>query len=149
MAVFPKIQSPCPYKGDLADIVEGDVCKLCQHKVHDITDMSDAERFDLVNNAKTELCVSYKVGARSVLAAMAAGAAITSMPLAAQDEGASAGGELRGSTMVIVVGGMRKPTKTEWVKDEAPSKLAELPVVYEDAPAPKAAKKPSGVKAGK
>lgn len=148
MAVFPKIQSPCPYKGDLADIVEGDVCKLCQHKVHDITDMSDAERIDLVSNAKTELCVSYKVGARSVLAAMAAGAAVTSMPLAAQDS-ASAGAELRGSTQVIIVGGMRKPTKTEWVKDEEPSKLAELPVVYEDAPAPE--KKPTrgAGKAGK
>ena len=33
MAIFPKIQSPCPYKGNLSDIMDGDLCRLCKRQV--------------------------------------------------------------------------------------------------------------------
>ena len=36
MAVFPKVQSPCPYKGQLSEIMDGDTCRLCNRQVFDL-----------------------------------------------------------------------------------------------------------------
>ena len=48
MACFPKIDSPCPYKGDIVDIMDGDICSLCSKPVYDLTDLDDEGRHDLL-----------------------------------------------------------------------------------------------------
>ena len=140
MGLFPVIQSPCPYKGDLSDIMDDSLCRLCKREVVDITAMSDAERVALVAGCPDELCVSYKVAARSALAAMAMGAAVASLPAAAKDvqlvggPAQAAAGE-DWDDMMIIVGGLRKPAETKWVKEKGERTKPDLPVVYDDAPA--------------
>lgn len=73
MALFPKIQSPCPYPGKLDDIVTAGRCSLCDKVVHDLTSMSDDQRRHLVESNSGNLCVRYTV-LRPALAAMALGA---------------------------------------------------------------------------
>lgn len=159
MSIFPKIQSPCPYKGDLSDIMDGDTCRLCSKEVVDLTDMTARERRDYVDGAKGEICVSYKVAAGSAIAAMAAAMpsaaaaqdmaeepAQQSSAQSAQDQQPAPDQEtmIYGQTNVIIVGGMRKPGKAEWVEDKPASDQTALPVEYDDAPqkpAPKPAKK--------
>lgn len=147
MGLFPVIQSPCPYKGDLSDIMDGSLCRLCKREVVDLTAMSDAERVALVAACPDQLCVSYKVAARSALAAMAMGAAVASLPAAAQDAPANGGaaqispGEADWDDLVIIVGGLRKPDDTKWVKEDGRKAQPNLPVVYDDAaPTPRKGK---------
>lgn len=132
MGLFPIIQSPCPYKGDLSDIMDGSLCQLCKREVVDISAMSDAERVALVAGCPDELCVSYKVAARSALAALAMGAAVSSLPAAAQDTAPAS--DSYSDDIVIIVGGLRAPEKTKWVREDA-RRLPALPVVRDDQPA--------------
>lgn len=85
MAVYPLIAGPCPYKGQLSDIMDGDICRLCHKQVHDLTDMTDDQRRAFVKACEGDACVSYRVSARTaaMLAALAA-AAISGLPAAAQ-----------------------------------------------------------------
>lgn len=76
MALFPKIESPCPYPGDLDDIVSAGKCALCDKVVHDLTAMTDEARRHLVESHKGDLCVRYTV-LRPALAAMALGLSAT------------------------------------------------------------------------
>lgn len=120
MSLFPKIQSPCPYKGKFSDIMQGNECRLCKREVVDITDMSVAERKDFLASCETEVCISYKVGAKSALAAMAMGAAAVPTAAAAQDdtdpENTVEYVEDHGDYGVIIVGGMRKPQEAKWLE---------------------------------
>jgi predicted Fe-S protein YdhL (DUF1289 family) len=119
MAIFPKIQSPCPYKGPLADILEGDMCRLCRRKVVDLSPMTDAERLAFLAACQSEVCVSYTL--RPAIAAVLTAAALGAPLAAAQDMEVEA---------IIVVGGMIEPAKIEFVStDEA---LPELEIVHED-----------------
>ncbi len=136
MSLFPVIQSPCPYKGNLSDIMDGSLCRLCKREVVDISAMDDAARVALIADCPDELCVSYKVAARSALAAMAMGAAMASLPVAAQDVATPpADTAIYEEDMVIIVGGLRAPKKTEWVKEDGKRAAPDLPVVYDDQPA--------------
>lgn len=136
MGLFPVIQSPCPYKGDLSGIMDGSLCRLCKREVVDISALDDAARVALVAGCPEELCVSYKVAARSALAAMAMGAAVASLPVAAQDMAAPAADTTTyEEDMVIIVGGLRAPKKTEWVKEDGQHAAPDLPVIYDDEPA--------------
>ncbi len=36
MAVYPKIQSPCHYKGNSSSIMDGDTCRMCKRQVFDL-----------------------------------------------------------------------------------------------------------------
>ena len=129
MGLFPKIQSPCPYKGSLTDILDGDVCRLCKREVFDLTAMSDSARRDFLKQCAGEVCVSYRV-LRPALALAAIGAA--AMPLAAA---AAADVDEANMCVDIIVGGLRAPESAEWVRHTtAHANLPELPVVYEDEP---------------
>lgn len=130
MAVFPRIQSPCPYKDRLGEVMQGDFCRMCERQVHDITAMSDAERIALVAGCKDEICVSYSLTAKTALAAAALGAAF-GMPAAAAAQDASAAVEDESYSMEIIVGGLKAPKDVAWVEAKRPANLAELPVVYE------------------
>lgn len=135
MALFPRIQSPCPYKGNLADIMVGSTCQLCQRDVIDLTAMSDAERINLVAGCADEICVSYRLPARTILAAAALGAGFGMAGLAqAQDAPPPSAAEAPAEDVEenwIIVGGLRAPEKAEWVDASRPADMAELPVIEE------------------
>lgn len=128
MSLFPKIQSPCPYKGKFSDIMQGNECRLCKRAVIDLTDMSDGERKDFLSSCDTEVCVSYRVGAKSALAAMAMSTVAVSTSAAAQDtDNADLSDdwvEEHPENNFIIVGGMRKPDQVEWQLDKPAQTIA-------------------------
>lgn len=140
MSLFPRIQSPCPYKGKLSDIMDGDTCRLCHREVHDISDLSSAARQALVAGCSDEICVSYKVPVKSALAAMALGASMATPAYAQIDEvlavdGEPTSGEYCLEDNYIIVGGLKKPGEVEWLTADLDSSLPDMPVVYDDEPA--------------
>jgi predicted Fe-S protein YdhL (DUF1289 family) len=151
MARFPKIQSPCPYKADLAAIMDGEFCRMCKRQVFDITDWTDGERVDFLAGCKEEVCVSYRIVrpalAAAALAAVAlptAAAAQTTAPAPAPvvavtaDEIGDAGQEVE-----ITGGGITDPGNVEFLSEDELAAIPEAPVTYEDeAPAPAPAAKP-------
>lgn len=147
MARFPKIQSPCPHRDNLAEVIDGDFCRACETQVIDITAWSDAEREALVRGASGKICVSY----RPALVAAAMAAAVAALPAAAQDLSVSAAGASEISLQEplddsyddeIVVGGITDPAKAEFVEQGADRSIPELPVIEEDA----APAKPAGAR---
>jgi len=128
MALYPKIQSPCPYKNNLAAIMDGDVCRMCKRQVVDITAMSDDQRIALIKGCKDEICVSYKFPVRPAIAAAAIAAAAIVAPTAA----AACSDPVE--VDVVVVGGIKDPANVKFVEDPSDKKIPELPVVYEKAP---------------
>ncbi|MCP5384505.1 MAG: hypothetical protein H6913_07810 [Altererythrobacter sp.] len=156
MACFPKIDSPCPYKGDIVDIMDGDICSLCSKPVYDLTDLDDEGRHDLLAGRSGEMCVSYRLGARAAMAAAAMGASVVAVPTMAQDSpdpansstDDAASAETDEHTIFIVVGGLRKPDEARWIALEGDArpvqKGRELPVEYDDEPAPKKADSSGG-----
>lgn len=139
MALFPKIQSPCPYQADLAAIMDGDMCRMCKRQVTDLTAMDDAGRVAFFEDCETEVCVSYRVPVRSALgAAVLAAAAVAALPAAAQevpDVTVAASVEEppadEGDELFIVVGGIGRPADVEFVEAPEDATLPEMPVVYE------------------
>jgi predicted Fe-S protein YdhL (DUF1289 family) len=137
MALYPKIQSPCRYKGSLSDILDGDICRLCKREVFDLTAMTDGERVSFMRSCNAEVCVSYRV--RPAIAAAVFSAALMAPTMAAACDGAD--------IETVVVGGIKKPQHVTYVETgEAPADRAipALPVSYEDpARKPAAAPAPS------
>lgn len=131
MAIYPKIQSPCPHKGDLASIMDGDICRLCDRQVFDIGDLSDDERRAFIAGRADEVCVSYKFRLRPALAAAIAAAALAA-PMNAAAQSRLVDPE------VIVVGAIKDPAKVEYVADDADDAVPELPVTYDDRQTPQA-----------
>lgn len=129
MALFPKIESRCPYKGDISSVMDGDVCRLCKREVFDLTAMSDGERVAFMKGCSGEVCVSYRMPA---IAAMALAAAAVALPTAA----AAADQEI-----VIVTGGIHDPQNARYVQVPDGKPAPALPVVYE--PKPVSSKAPS------
>ncbi|MEO7687838.1 MAG: hypothetical protein ABIS51_01025 [Sphingomonas sp.] len=123
MAMFPKIDSPCPYKSRLASVMDGDMCRMCKRQVFDLTEMRDEDRVAFMAGCTAdEVCVSYRIPLRPALAAAAmAVSALAPMAAAAQEQ-----------EMDIVVGGVRAPTHATFVTVAANHKAPALPVVYED-----------------
>lgn len=139
MALFPKIQSPCPYKNNLASVMDGDMCGMCKRRVVDLTAMTDGQRIAFMQSCKEEVCVSYSV--RPALAAAALAVAAVTAPtaaLACTDN----------SMIEIVVGGIKDVNNVKYVRyadDPADRATPALPVVYDDKPADKAPAAPRKV----
>ena len=125
MAVFPKIQSPCPYKGDLSAIMDGDMCRLCKREVFDLSGMSDGERVAFMKGCAGEVCVSYRL--RPALAAAAFAVAAIALPTAAA--ACSDATEVE----TVIVGGIKDPANVQYAKDNSSDAAPQLPVVYESA----------------
>jgi hypothetical protein len=147
MAVYPLIDNPCPYKGRLTEIMDGDVCRMCKRQVHDLTGMADADRRAFLKACRGEVCVSYRVAAGTAVALSAFGiAAVASPPASAQQVDPTQ------TAMFVVVGGVKDGSKASIiVEDENDKLIPELPVVYEPASktAAKAADaKPADLKSG-
>lgn len=166
MSLFPRIQSPCPYSDRLDQVMTGSHCSMCDRDVIDISALSDAERMALIAGCDGEICVSYSVAAKGALAAAALGAALgMGAPAMAADTDAVQDAQVSDVAAqdatdaadddevanYIIVGGLKEPKRTVWLKApaaERPANLADLPVVYEDdlgdlhAPAQDAAAQP-------
>lgn len=131
MTIFPKIQSPCPYKSDLAAIMDGDMCRMCKRQVVDITHMGDAERVALIAGCKDEICVKYAFPLRPAIVAAALAVAAVAVPNAA----AACSDPVE--TEMVVVGGIKDPANVQYVKAPDDKSVPEIPVVYEPkTPAP-------------
>lgn len=140
MSKFPVITGPCPYKSQLAELIDGSMCRMCNREVHDLTAMNEPDRRTFLAACEGSVCVSYKVPARAALAALAMGAAtLATLPAAAQEAPAAAEQAVPEEDYEIIVGAVKDPAKAKWTK--APRQTApKLPVVYEDeggADAPK------------
>jgi predicted Fe-S protein YdhL (DUF1289 family) len=134
MALFPKVQSPCPYKNNLASIMEGENCRMCNRRVFDLTSMSDDERLLFMERCKGEVCVSYKLPIRSAVAlALAATAMTAPLPVAAQ--------ELLQEE--LIVGGIRDVANVEYRTADDNATLPDIAVVYDEAARPEAAAPPA------
>ena len=143
MARFPKIQSPCPYRSDLAAVMDGDFCRMCERNVFDLTGWSDGERVAFLAGCAEEVCVSYRLPFRTVLAAAAFASAAAFPGAAAAQDGidgaalipamaAAARDAMAMDEVSIIVGGIRDPANAEFVDVEADGAVPALPVVYED-----------------
>jgi hypothetical protein len=125
MALFPKIQSPCPYKGELSAIMEGDTCRLCKRQVFDLTNMDDAGRVAFMKGCTGQVCVTYRFPVRPVLAAAVMVAAIA-VPVAAAACEAT-------DVETVIVGGIKDPANVSYVQNPGDEAIPQLPVVYEKA----------------
>ena len=133
MALFPKIQNPCPYKANLAAVMDGDSCRMCKRQVHDLTAMTDGERIAFLASCSGEVCVSYRL--RPALAAAALALAVTTVPMAAAAQDVSGAAQDIDSVDYAEfgeVGGLMDLANIEFVEDEADAAMADLPVIYED-----------------
>jgi predicted Fe-S protein YdhL (DUF1289 family) len=144
MGLFPKIQSPCPYKDNLSAVMDGDFCRMCKRNVVDLTAMDDKDRVAFLSACETDICVSYSLPikrAAKAAALVTAAAAISSMPIAAQEAAPAAhdmAAEESYEDMDIIVGGIRPDheiTEMNTAEDAKDKVMAELPVVYDDVEA--------------
>ncbi|HEX8466827.1 MAG TPA: hypothetical protein VF620_03360 [Allosphingosinicella sp.] len=143
MPIFPKIQSPCPYKSNLAAVMDGEMCRACNRSVFDLTAMDDGERLAFLAGCQEEVCVSYRVPMRAAVAAAALAAAAISAPAMGQEVATPAmevAAELDSmpEDYEIMVGGIKDPKNAEMVEvdTDTDSAVPELPIVYEDEAAP-------------
>lgn len=147
MPKFPKIQNPCPIKSNIDQYMDGDNCRHCQSKVYNLDGMTDAERVALIESSRGDLCVSYKLPVTKSVVAVAAVASMTAMPIAAQEmptepvEGpcsenacAEADEELILGGLMIMVGGIKKPSDIQYIETKADTDehVPEISVIYED-----------------
>ena len=81
--MFPRIDRPCPYADRLAQVMEGDYCRMCKRTVFDLSAMDERERRAFLGGcAGEEICVRYTV--RPALAAVALAASVIALPALAQ-----------------------------------------------------------------
>jgi hypothetical protein len=136
MALFPKIQGPCPYKDQagFAAMFDGDFCRMCKRQVVDLSAWSDARRMAFLAGCKEEVCVSYKLPLRPALTAAALSAGLALMPAAAAAQEPAAGPVFETSQieMVLTIGAIRDARAVEYVETDDAAGPPELPVVYED-----------------
>ena len=117
--MFPRIQRPCPYKNELSEVMDGDICRVCTRKVHELNAFSEAERAAFLSSCSGEICVSYSLRP-AIVAAMTAAA--LALPAAAQEVTFDE---------EILVGGI-DTAQIEYVADPNAPATPEMPVIYED-----------------
>jgi predicted Fe-S protein YdhL (DUF1289 family) len=125
MALFPKIQSPCPYLDRLSSIMDGETCRVCKREVFDLTDMSDGERVAFMKGCSGEVCVTYRFPVRPAVAAAALAVAAIVVPTAVAACDAT-------SETVVVTGGIKDPANAQYIQVPDGKAVPNLPVVYED-----------------
>jgi hypothetical protein len=121
MAIFPKVQNPCPFVNRLSELMDGDVCRACRRQVFDLSAMTGDERAAFMLGCKGSVCVSYRMRVRPVLAAAVMAAAVAAPTAAAACE-----------PEIVIVGGISDPANVEYVEDASDSATPVLPVVYEE-----------------
>lgn len=157
MAFFPKIQSPCPYNANLSAVMDGTFCRMCERQVFDLSHMSSDEKRAFLSGCTEEVCISYRfspaIAAAALAAAMPAAAAAQDLGPAVPDAAAIAASTAEIAAMEgdmrIVVGGIKDPRNVEYVANPADQSVPELPVVYDDPPARRAAAAPAPARASR
>ncbi|HZF96469.1 MAG TPA: hypothetical protein VEZ20_16520 [Allosphingosinicella sp.] len=138
MPLFPKISSPCPYKSDLAAVMDGDHCRMCDRQVFDLTAMSDGERLAFLAACTDEVCVSYSIPLRH-----AARAAMVAAAIAAPGAAAARQAPPPVPPMAVIVGGLPPAPQVRMVPvPPVVDREEDLPKLYEEPaktppPAPK------------
>lgn len=136
MARFPRIQSPCPNKARLSEVMDGDFCRACDRTVIDLTHWREEEKEALMKATTGKICISY----RPALVAAAMAAAASALPAAAEDISFTvpAAADVSFQEPVddyyddeIVVGGIADAKKARFVEVKADRNLPELPVMEE------------------
>ena len=140
MAWFPKIHSPCPYKANLASVMDGDFCNACERNVHDISAMSDTERRAFLSDCQEDVCVSYSTLGKLVAATVGSGMMAMAAPAAAQDANAAPATDAAPQSlpdydedyygMEIIVGGIRAKQDLQW-EEHQDKALPVLPVIVD------------------
>jgi len=125
MGEFPKIQSRCPFEKSIADVMDGDTCRICERVVVDMNDMTAQERASFLASQKGEVCVSYRFPLRPAIAA-----ALTIVALGAPMVAAAQDAEIEEE--VIIVGAILDPSNVEFVADPRDESVPEIAIVYED-----------------
>jgi hypothetical protein len=125
MAIFPKIQSPCPYKNELATLMDGDMCRACHRQVVDLDGFSDSARVAFLAACKSEVCVSYSFPLRPAIAAALTAAALGAPMSAAAQEAPD-------DFIEIIVGGILTPSDVEFISAEQDLVAPDAQVIYED-----------------
>lgn len=158
MALFPKIDSPCPLRWKEMPSAERNFCTLCQRKVHNLDGMTTAQRRDFLASCSGEVCVAYTVPRRRSALPAAAGlglAAALSLSPALAAEPPAAMSPVQGTTQTLVpaapkadcdtpeapkeelvyleMGSVRDPQAAQLVLEPLDSGQPELPVVAADA----------------
>jgi predicted Fe-S protein YdhL (DUF1289 family) len=141
MPIFPKIQSPCPYKSQLSAVMDGDFCRMCSRNVVSLDAMSDGERLAFLAGCEEEVCVSYRLPRAAVGAAALAAAAFAIPSAAAAQEAPAVELEqpmdleaVPEEDMWVEVGGIKDPKNVAYVETAEDLALPELPVVYDEEP---------------
>jgi predicted Fe-S protein YdhL (DUF1289 family) len=150
MAFFPKIQSPCPYRANLASVMDGDFCRMCERQVFDLSHLGSDEKRAFLAGCTEEVCISYRfspaIAAAALVAAMPAAAAAQDLGPAVPSAAAIAASTAEIAAMEeieIMVGGIKDPRNVQYVANPTDREAPELPIVYEDAPARHAAAAPA------
>ena len=150
MAVFPRIDRPCPLDAAQRRDVAGGHCGHCGHcgkTVHDLDGMSDPERVQFMRKANGPVCISYSLTAAALALSMAgpaiatdqegsgkaAPAAIVTAASPAQDAQATPvpiASEIKSlpaqAGTELFLGGVENPADAQWIDDD--TSLPELPV---------------------
>ncbi len=146
MARVPVVESRCPIAGKQLPDGATEHCSLCDRSVHNLDLMSERQRVEFMSGCSGKVCVAYTVRIpqgglrkRALTAAAIAAAALTSLPVAAQEtgvEGQSGMPDPNGlpscnDYIEIWVGGISKADQAEWTDDnkDAPP---ELPTIVDD-----------------
>jgi hypothetical protein len=147
MAHAPVIESPCPIAGKQLPAGDTEHCSRCERSVHNLDRMTDRERREFMSACSGKVCVAYTIRIpasglrkRALSAAALAAAAITSLPVAAQESpvvGMSPVNDPNGLPNCddyydfVVVGGVSKGDDAQWADDgkDAPP---ELPAIEDD-----------------
>lgn len=135
MGLFPKVESPCPYKDRLDDILNGEMCSKCDKNVFDLTYMSEANRREFMSECSGEVCVSYRLPMRKIIssaAIIAAGAPGLALAQDATSE-APVNEDLYCYSDEIIVGGIREAGEALWIDPEAEKHLTDIPKVTDIA----------------
>jgi hypothetical protein len=151
MALFPKIDQPCPLGIDAQKRING-YCGHCSKHVQALDGMNDAERGAFLRNAVGPVCVSYRVPLRRGVSAGLGAVLVLSLagPVRATDAPMPAPTEA-GSTQsiqaakvavpttnapetdkpeVMLMGGVSNPAEAQLVEEDD---VPELPMVREQS----------------
>ena len=139
MPLFPKIAGPCPYKSDLAAVMDGDHCRMCDRQVFDLTAMTDGERLAFLASCTDQVCVSYSIPLRR-----AARAAMVAAAIAAPTVAAARRAPPPVPPMAVVVGNLPPPPQVQVVEVPKEASPDDLRSLYEESAKPEPeAKRPA------
>ncbi len=143
MAYYPEIERPCPNADRLDEIMDGDLCRACNHIVVDLTALNDDDRRVFVAGLNGgAACITYKRPRKAAVVAAAMAVAVAALPAAAQEAPAAPDAAFFQAAedeieLDVFVGGigLRNDGKSgsgEQIEDAA---IPDIPVVYEGEPA--------------